>query len=87
MATRRKRPKHRSRMRWIVSENVGTLMPQRFRQADKVKALAKAAGISRSSVQRVVNAQHGTSIDLIELMAEALDVMPHQLLMENRKRR
>ena len=42
--------------------------------------LAKKAGISLSSVQRVLSASAGASIDTIENLALALDVSPYQLI-------
>jgi AraC-like DNA-binding protein len=87
MATKRKRPKYRGRIRVVVSRNVSELMPERFpHHGDKVKALARAAGISRSTVQRVVNASLGASIDNVEAIAMALGVMPHELLIAEKRR-
>jgi transcriptional regulator with XRE-family HTH domain len=83
-----KRPKYQGRMRTILAENVEGLMPLRFPEKnDRVKALAHAAGVSRSSVQRVVNAEHGASVDILEAIASALGVLPHELLVAKRVRR
>jgi transcriptional regulator with XRE-family HTH domain len=78
-----KTPKTPGLMRAVVADNVRELMELRLaRHGDKVKVLAAKSGVSRSSVQRVLNAEYGASIDTLEHLARALGVPLFQLLVK-----
>lgn len=67
--------------RQIVSDNVERLMQKKFSESpNKPKALAAAADTAFSSVQRALSGVSGISVDLLEQLASALDVLPYQLL-------
>lgn len=69
-------------MRGVLAANVMALMTQEFSERDnKPLALAKAAGLSLSSVQRTLSGETGASIDTIERIALALGVSPYQLIL------
>ena len=46
-------------------------------------ALAKDAGTSLSTIQRILAANHGPNIDTIEGVARALRIEPYQLLLQD----
>jgi len=69
-------------MRYVLADNVVALMDRKFGDREnKPGALAKAAGLSLSTVQRTISAESGASVDTIESLALALDVFPYQLLL------
>lgn len=73
-------------MRQVLSANLKALMSSHpdYRENDnKPKALAKAADISLSSVQRVMNAEVGASLDTLEQIAAVFDIAVYQLLLPN----
>jgi transcriptional regulator with XRE-family HTH domain len=81
MTSETRRRKVAGFMRVVLANNVNALMELRFRTSpNKPLALAKRAGISLSSVQRVLNQQAGASIDTIEALAAAFDLSGYQLL-------
>jgi transcriptional regulator with XRE-family HTH domain len=61
-------------------------MDERFpRESDRVRTLAEASGVSRSTVQRALEADVlGASVDTITQMANALHCEPYELLMPDR---
>lgn len=70
-------------LREVLARNTRTLMEARLAaHGDKVKELAAIAGVSRSTVQRIVNAQFATNVDTIQAIARALKVPAHLLLVE-----
>jgi len=86
---KRRRPKTRKKpgeMRQVFAANVRELMELRYeRYGDKVKVLAKASGVSRSTVQRIVNAEFATNVDTVDSIADALGVPAFQLLVRRAK--
>lgn len=87
MKGKKKTPKAPGFMRHIVAENVRELMNLKFPEAgDKPKALSLATGkpgeggLSKSTIQRVLAAEIGASLDNLEAIADALDVSLYQLL-------
>lgn len=78
---KRKALKEPGFMRSVLATNVAAVMELRLPgYPDKIRELARRAGMSRSSVQRMVQGQHGASVDLIERVAAALGVAAYQLL-------
>ena len=71
--------------RRLLADNAEQLRDQRFSSVgDKNSALAKAAGHSLSTIQRVVDpgkSDTGVSIDILANVAAALSVLPCQLLL------
>lgn len=81
MKGQKKRPKVAGIMRQVLGRNVKALMNRHYSEhANKPKALAKAAGVSLSTVQRIIAAEIGASLDNIEAIALALDASTYQLL-------
>lgn len=81
MSRQAKTPKTPGKMRHVLAANVNREMQRRFaNESDKVSVLAKAAGVSRSTLQRTLDAERGASIDTIEFIAGALTLSTHQLL-------
>lgn len=79
-----KRKKIPGFMRVIVAANVKAAMEHKFSEhSNKPKRLAEAAGVSLSTVQRIVGGTNGASIDHIESVADALDLSAYQLLVPN----
>lgn len=79
---KKKTPKIAGFMRNVLAANVDALMELRLpTYGDKISELARRAGMSRSSVQRIVRADLGASLDLIEQIAYALGVTTYQLLL------
>lgn len=71
-------------MREIVKANVRALMNLAYKESrNRPRALAKDAGLSLSSVQRILDATTGASIDNLEAVASALDVSLYQLMLPN----
>jgi len=68
-------------MRNVLSENVNALMRLHFKEsANRPLALAKAARLSLSTVQRMLSGETGATLDNINAVAEVLDVAVYQLL-------
>lgn len=68
-------------MRQVVAQNLKALMNEHFREAgDKPMALAKASGLSKSSVQRILAQETGASLDNLEALAAAFHLSAYQLL-------
>jgi transcriptional regulator with XRE-family HTH domain len=73
--------------RLIVAVNVAALMKIHFSESrNRPVALSKATGaqgqggLSKSTVQRVLTGEIGVNLETLEAIAEALQVMPYQLL-------
>ena len=79
-----KKPKVPGVTRHVLADNVRKLLGSKYPTIEnKNGALAKDAGISLSSVQRVLQAETGPSLDNVELLAIAFDVQVYQLLLPN----
>lgn len=69
-------------MRYVLARNIEKLIEQHLGEAgDKPLALAKASGLSKSTVQRILARETGASLDNIEALAEAFDVSVYQLML------
>jgi lambda repressor-like predicted transcriptional regulator len=82
-----RRPKFiATRTRKVLADNVRSRMEERFKnEPDMVRALSEQSGVSRSTVQRVLNADMiGASIDTLTQMANALHCDPYELLLPER---
>lgn len=87
MSTGARRPKFvAARTRRVLADNVRSRMDERFRgETDMVRVFAESAGVSRSTVQRVLDAEViGISIDTLTQLANALHCEPYELLMPDR---
>lgn len=83
MGAKTKRPKFIAiEAREVLSNNVRTRMEREFQGiGDKPAALAKRIGVSKSTVQRVLDANAtGTSIDVLAQIAMGLRCDPSDLL-------
>ena len=68
-------------IRRAFAENVNRLLVTRFPlSANRPKSLAKAAGISLSSVQRAISGETAPTLDTVEAIATALRVEAFELL-------
>ena len=69
-------------VRKTLAENIRELLQERYASsANRPKDLAKDAGVTLSTVQRMMKAETGASVDNIETVAEALGFEPYMLLM------
>jgi transcriptional regulator with XRE-family HTH domain len=81
MTGKKKTPKVPGIMRQVLARNVRKLMEHHYADnPNRPKALAKDAGVSLSTVQRILAAENGASLDNIESVALALQVSSYQLL-------
>lgn len=79
-----KKPKHPGFMRSVLAENVELLMNKHFEiKSNKPKSLAEEAKVSLSTVQRIIAAEVGASLDNIEAIAGAFGLSAYQLLIPN----
>lgn len=73
-----------SLLRQIVADNVTALMDRRYasesNKTARQRCLARDAGVSLSTVQRIAGSEVGASIDNIESMARVFGVPPAALL-------
>lgn len=77
-AKRRKVP---GEMREVLAQNVGRMMEERYKEhPNRVLSLARDAGVSLSSVQRVLGRETGASLDTIEAIAKVFGLPPFQML-------
>ena len=84
MKGRRKSPKIPGLLRSVVANNVRRLMRDKYAQRDNMPmALAKDAGTSLSTIQRILVGDHGASIDTLEGVARAFRIEPYQLLLQD----
>lgn len=68
-------------MREVVAQNLDALMQLHYRdEGDKHMALSKAAGVSKSTVQRIVKRDVGASIDNLEAIAAVFQLSAYQML-------
>lgn len=83
---RSKKDKGPSLLRAHLAKNVAILRDRhrRYRALPNAtarnKALAKDADVSPSQIHRIINADLGASIDIVERIAGALEVRPQDLL-------
>lgn len=81
---RSKRDKKQGTLRRHVAENIKVLRDLKFKDlptaTKRNMALAKAADISKSQVQRIIACELGTSVDHIETLAAALATRPQDLV-------
>lgn len=86
MAKPRKSKKNRppAAIRAILANNVRSLRDALYagepNETARNRALADKVGTKLSQIQRICDADLGTSIDSVEWLAEALQVRPHDLL-------
>ena len=68
-------------MRHVLAENVDALMKLHFRDSrNRPKALAHKAGVSLSTVQRILAMQTGATLDNIEAIAGVFSLSAYQIL-------
>lgn len=71
-------------MRTVLADNVKRLMDAHFRdKPNRPKSLAAAAGVSLSTVQRVIESKTGASLDNIEAIAGVFHLSAYQILVPN----
>lgn len=84
MGRRPKPPPPNAIGRMILSRNVVAAMtekwPQLANKTAREKALAKAAGVTASTVQRIIGCLTAANVDTLESIAEALGTTPAALL-------
>lgn len=84
MARKPKRRKIAGFMREIVAANLAGLVARDYPHLPNLtqqqKALAEKAGVSFSTVQRIMGKTVGATIDNLEQIAMAFDLSPYQLL-------
>lgn len=84
MPARRKTHKIPGFMRSILADNVKRVMEHHYRDSpNKPMALAKDSGLAFSTVQRILAARVGASLDNIEAIAAPLQLSTYQLLVPN----
>ena len=71
-------------MRQVLALNVAQLMELHYKlSTNRPRALARDAGVSLSTVQRILSAQTGASLDNVEAVAAAFQLSAYQLLIPN----
>jgi transcriptional regulator with XRE-family HTH domain len=84
MAHGPKRPKNVGMLRYVLASNVSSLLPIVYSSIEdrtaREKALARAANVSASTVQRICAGSVGASIDNVEFIARALGTTVTELL-------
>lgn len=84
MGRRSKKHKAPSLVVGILGQNVRGLRDQRYARLPhdtaRNKALAKDADTTLSQIQRVIAGEVAVGVDLVEALATALGVRPHDLL-------
>lgn len=76
-----RKPKTPGELRAVIARRVGVAMRSEFKaEANKPKALANRAGVSLSTIQRILEGQNGPSVDTVEVIADALNVAVDALL-------
>lgn len=69
-------------MREVLAQNISNLMQHHYRaESNKPLKLAKEAGVSLSTVQRLINKETGATLDNIEAIALAFQLSAYQLLL------
>ena len=68
-------------MREVVAQNLEALMQSHLKEeGDKFRALSKAAGVSKSTVQRIMSRDVGVSLDNLEAIAAVFQLSAYQIL-------
>lgn len=68
-------------MRFVLAENVSKLMNRAYKESrNKPKALSLDAGVSLSTIQRILEMKSGATLDSIEQVASAFDLSTYQVL-------
>lgn len=84
MARRSKTYKQQVVVRAILASNLKALRDQHYRELDtptaRNKALARDADTTLSQIQRILNSEVGTGIDLLEALAHVFSVKPQDLI-------
>jgi transcriptional regulator with XRE-family HTH domain len=84
MKGRKKTPKVAGFMRAVLAGNIRNLIERDFRErSNKPRSLAKDAGVSLSTIQRILKQDVGASLDNIEAIAAVFDLSVYQLLVPN----
>lgn len=79
-----KSPKVPGQLRKVVAANVDLMAKIEFREEKNVPlALAQLAGVSKSTVQRIMSGDVGADLETIEKVAKALGLIPYQLFIPN----
>lgn len=81
MKGRKKTPKVPGFMRHVLAGNVAALMKLHFMESrNRPKALAAKAGVSLSTIQRILEAKTGATLDNIESIAAVFELSVYQIL-------
>lgn len=81
MTGKKKTPKVAGFMRAVFADNVQKLMLHHYRDsANRPKALAMAAGVSLSTVQRILAGASGATLDNVESVAGAFHLSAYQIM-------
>lgn len=81
-----KTPKQPALIKRFVAPNLINLINYKYShlttRTEKALALSKESGVGKNTIIRAMDAEDSTSvsIDIIEKLADGLDVMPYQLL-------
>jgi hypothetical protein len=86
MKGKRKTPKTPGLLRWVVAENIKHRMADVYHESpNRTLSLARDSRVSHSTVQRIVGAQTGASLDNLEAIAGALKLQTYQLLIPDER--
>lgn len=78
-----KQKKPPSPLRELVAKNVAALMNYQYKDSsNRPLALSKAAGMSLSTVQRIIGNKTAATLDNIHGLATAFDLSPYQLFID-----
>ena len=79
-----KSPKVPGPLRRVVAANVSLMIQVEFRASpNKPKALAMLAGVSRSTIERIMAGGVGADLETLEKVAAGLNLIPYQLFIPN----
>lgn len=86
-ASKPKQPRGHGAMRQVLSSNVQRLLDSHYKDIKtataRVKALAKNSKVGHGTIQRILAAGSGSSLDTIERLSLALEVSVYQILLPN----
>jgi hypothetical protein len=78
-----KKTKVAGEARRLFANNLRRLMEVHYSEsANKPKALALAAGVTLSTIQRSLSAENAQTLDTVEAISKAFGLRPHELLLE-----
>lgn len=81
MSTTRRKSKVPGFMREVLADNVKRLMVRHYKESgSRPRALAKDAGVSLSTIQRILAREVGATIDNIESVAGVFHLSAYQIL-------